>query len=179
MDIWLDIPSPIVAVLPRRVILPLARPLIIGLEQFADIGLTSTSVNPRHCEVGRDGCGAYILDLNSYGGTFVNERQVGSVPQSLLPNDLIGVGGIRIRAGWNFVVDPFWLRWEAGLVPSLARRIRDEGDYDAMPILADALEDVGCTESGILEHMRGPGPHVPVCWVIDAILNPRRGRAEG
>src|SRR5262249_54741761 len=38
------------------------------------------------------------------------------------------------------------------------------------PILADALEDAGCTEAAILEHCRGPGPHVRGCWVVDLIL---------
>ena len=178
MDIWIDIPSPVAAVLPRRVVIPFARPLIIGLDQFADIGLSSFSISPRHCEIGRDGCGAYILDLNNFSETFVNENRVGSVVRSLFPNDVINVGGIRIRVGWNFVVDPFWLRWEAGLVVSLAKQVRDEDDSEAMPILADALEEAGCTESDILEHMRGPGPHMLTCWVIDAILNPMRGKSD-
>jgi len=39
-----------------------------------------------------------------------------------------------------------------------------------MPILADALEDAGCTDAAILEHCRGPGPHVRGCWVVDLIL---------
>jgi hypothetical protein len=37
-------------------------------------------------------------------------------------------------------------------------------------VLADALEDVGCTNEAILSHCRGPGPHVRGCWVIDLLL---------
>jgi hypothetical protein len=37
-------------------------------------------------------------------------------------------------------------------------------------VLADALEDAGCTDDAVLSHLRGPGPHVRGCWVIDALL---------
>jgi hypothetical protein len=36
-------------------------------------------------------------------------------------------------------------------------------DPDRLAVLADALEDAGCTDSTILEHLRGPGPHVRGC----------------
>jgi hypothetical protein len=39
-----------------------------------------------------------------------------------------------------------------------------------MPILADAMEDAGCTDADILDHLRGPGPHVRGCWVLDLLL---------
>jgi hypothetical protein len=39
-----------------------------------------------------------------------------------------------------------------------------------LPILADALEDAGCTDTDILDHCRGEGPHVRGCWVMDLIL---------
>ena len=179
MDIWIDIPTPIEAVLPRRVVLPLARPLIIGRDPEAEIYLSNDAVSRHHCEVGRDDCGAWIRDLRSRCGTEVNQRQIGfGLSYRLLPNDVVRVVDTWIRVGWNFVVDPMWLSWEAGVVVSLAKQVRDEGDEDAMPILADALEEAGCTESDILQHMRGPGPHVRECWVIDALLNPKRGRSN-
>jgi hypothetical protein len=45
-----------------------------------------------------------------------------------------------------------------------------ERAFDRLPILADALEEAGCTNSEILGHCRGPGPHVRGCWVVDLIL---------
>jgi hypothetical protein len=36
-------------------------------------------------------------------------------------------------------------------------------------VLADALEDAGCQDAVILEHLRGPGPHVRGCWVVDLL----------
>lgn len=56
-------------------------------------------------------------------------------------------------------------------VVSLAEAIYAERAFDRMPILADALEEAGCTEASVLEHCRGPGPHVQGCWVLDLLLN--------
>jgi hypothetical protein len=43
-------------------------------------------------------------------------------------------------------------------------------EFGAMPILADALQDAGCDSDDILNHCRGPGPHVRGCWVVDLVL---------
>jgi hypothetical protein len=37
-------------------------------------------------------------------------------------------------------------------------------------LLADALEDAGCTDADLLGHLRGPGPHVRGCWALDLVL---------
>src|SRR5262249_36749153 len=55
-------------------------------------------------------------------------------------------------------------------VVTLAQSIYEERSFDSLPILADALEEAGCTDADILAHCRGPGPHVRGCWVVDAIL---------
>ena len=60
--------------------------------------------------------------------------------------------------------------WLTPTVLGLARGIYDEGAFDRLPILADALEDAGCTETAFLSHLRGEGPHVRGCWVLDALL---------
>jgi hypothetical protein len=52
----------------------------------------------------------------------------------------------------------------------LARQMFESRDFSVMPILADALEDSGCAEEQILDHCRGPGPHVRGCWVVDLLL---------
>ena len=43
-------------------------------------------------------------------------------------------------------------------------------DSDRLAVLADALEDAGCDNEDILSHLRGPGPHVRGCWVVDLLL---------
>jgi hypothetical protein len=43
-------------------------------------------------------------------------------------------------------------------------------DVARLAVLADALEEAGCTDQTVLDHLRGPGPHVRGCWVVDLIL---------
>lgn len=65
------------------------------------------------------------------------------------------------------------LAWSDGTVRRMAQQMYDARNFDAMPILADALEYAGCTEAAILQHCRGTAPHVRGCWVIDLILGKR------
>ena len=46
-------------------------------------------------------------------------------------------------------------------------------DNVLLAILSDALEEAGCTDSPILDHLRQPGIHVRGCWAVDALLQRR------
>ncbi|HVK19450.1 MAG TPA: hypothetical protein VM533_21125 [Fimbriiglobus sp.] len=63
--------------------------------------------------------------------------------------------------------DPTWLTPTA---VTLARAIYAERAFDRLPILADALEEAGCNDPDVLTHLRGDGPHVRGCWVVDLLL---------
>jgi hypothetical protein len=67
-------------------------------------------------------------------------------------------------------IDPKWLRWDGGVVGKMARVIYDEGQFEDLPFLADALMDAGCDNEEILEHCRTPRDHIKGCWVVDALL---------
>ena len=67
-------------------------------------------------------------------------------------------------------VNPAWLAWGDRTVPRIARAICNERAFDLMPILADALEDAGCTDPILLDHCRQPGEHVRGCWVVDLLM---------
>ena len=60
-----------------------------------------------------------------------------------------------------------WLTPEAVL---LAGAIYDGRAFERMGVLADTLQNVGCKNADILEHCRGPGPHVRGCWFLDLVL---------
>jgi hypothetical protein len=60
--------------------------------------------------------------------------------------------------------------WRTTTAFQLAQGMYDSRDFSAMPILADALQDAGCDIADILDHCRGPGPHVRGCWVVDLVL---------
>jgi hypothetical protein len=64
-------------------------------------------------------------------------------------------------------IDPSWLTPQ---VVALAQEIFDYRAFDRLPSLADALEEAGCDDQEILDHCRGPGPHLRGCWVVDLIL---------
>jgi hypothetical protein len=67
--------------------------------------------------------------------------------------------------------------WRIGAPISLAEATYDERllpsghlDLVRLAVLADSLEENGCTDQAILEHLRSPGPHVLGCWPVDLIL---------
>jgi hypothetical protein len=73
---------------------------------------------------------------------------------------------------------PALLHGNGGAVAQLARAAYEERslpegllDPGRLAVLADALEEGGCTSPEILAHLRAPGPHVRGCWIVDLLLN--------
>jgi hypothetical protein len=61
--------------------------------------------------------------------------------------------------------------WRTDTVVAIARQMFDSGEFSAMPILADALQDAGWESELILAHCRDTAhPHVRGCWVVDLVL---------
>jgi hypothetical protein len=52
----------------------------------------------------------------------------------------------------------------------LALSIRDRGQTDAFPILADALQEAGCTNSDLLDSCRTGDPDIDGVWVLQVLL---------
>jgi hypothetical protein len=84
---------------------------------------------------------------------------------------------VRCVAGNPFrpvALDPGWLTPD---VRSLAqgayeKRALPAGTLEAarLALLADALEEAGCTDAAVLAHLRGPGPHVRGCRPVDLLF---------
>jgi hypothetical protein len=55
-------------------------------------------------------------------------------------------------------------------VTALAQTVYDERKFHWLHVLADALEEAGCTDTDIIAHCRQPGEHVRGCWVVDLLL---------
>jgi hypothetical protein len=99
-----------------------------------------------------------------------------SLPERKSQCDLIrDINGNPFRP---VTIDPSWLMWRESTVPRLAQAVYEDrdtrsGNLDTtrLAILGDALEEAGCVDREILEHLRSAGPHVRGCWVVDAILN--------
>jgi hypothetical protein len=74
-------------------------------------------------------------------------------------------------------IAPDWLGWAGGTVRRLAEaayegQVELAGPLDGtrLAVLADALEEAGCTAPDLLQHLRGPGPHYRGCWAVDLLL---------
>lgn len=67
-------------------------------------------------------------------------------------------------------VEPGWLAFNGGTVSTLARAIYQSHRFADLPILADALEDAGCDDQDILDHLRSSGTHTRGCWALDLLL---------
>ena len=71
-------------------------------------------------------------------------------------------------------INPTWL------TPAVTNLAQSAYDERAMPsgeleparlaVLSDALEEAGCDNEDILNHLRSPGSHVRGCWALDLIL---------
>lgn len=62
------------------------------------------------------------------------------------------------------------LAWNDGTIPKIAWGIYNDRGFDRLPVLADALEEAGCSDVAVLEHCRRAGGHLRGCWVVDLLL---------
>jgi hypothetical protein len=56
-------------------------------------------------------------------------------------------------------------------INAIAQDIYYNYQFSLMPYLADALEDIGCSDESILSHCRQETNHIRGCWVIDGLLS--------
>jgi hypothetical protein len=109
-------------------------------------------------------------DSNTTGYIVIRERE--EAAQVALLRDAIG------NPFRQFSLDASWL---TPTVVRLAQTAYDERllpsgelDRERLAILADAVEDAGCADRQILDHLRGPGPHVRGCFALDLVLGGSR-----
>jgi hypothetical protein len=95
--------------------------------------------------------------------------RAGAATRADLLRDIFGPLPFR-----SFLAEPPRL---TATVTNLVRAMYDQpdlpsGHLDAarIAVLADALEEAGCTDQEVLEHCRTPGNHVRGCWVVDLLL---------
>lgn len=97
-----------------------------------------------------------------------NRLLAGRLRQAALNRDIFG------NPFRSVSVDPAWLTEDAVSLAQAAyyQRVLPAGemDLDRLAVQSDALEEAGCDDPIILDHLRGPGPHVRGCWVIDLLL---------
>jgi hypothetical protein len=99
------------------------------------------------------------------------EEQVGARVKANLLRDIYGNPFHPVRP---------MQRWLTADTLALARAAYEERvipsgalDRARLGVLADAMEEAGCLDQAILDHLRGLGPHVRGCFVVDAVLGQR------
>jgi hypothetical protein len=80
------------------------------------------------------------------------------------------IGGLSRRVA-------FRPAWQTPTVVGLAQAAYENRDLPSghlepsrLAVLADALEEAGVSEGGLLDHLRGPDPHVRGCFALDLVL---------
>lgn len=88
-----------------------------------------------------------------------------------IPKNLHSAELVREIFGDPFAFQPpFQGAWRTDNVLRLARHVESTLDFSVMPILADALQEDGCTREDILDHLRRGGPHERGCWALEKVL---------
>jgi hypothetical protein len=93
-----------------------------------------------------------------------------AIPLGLQVNPSEFIPLLRCLFGNPFRPADMLAAWRTPTVLALATAAYQERTFDRLPILADALEEAGCTNTEILSHCRLPGDHARGCWVVDAVL---------
>jgi hypothetical protein len=98
--------------------------------------------------------------------------KIGAGPQAKLLRDIFGPLPFR-----RVSIPPSVRAWQDATVVRLSeasyecRRLPDGTlEPQRLFVLADALEEAGCNDVGILAHLRGGGVHVRGCYVLDLLL---------
>lgn len=68
-------------------------------------------------------------------------------------------------------IQPQWPKGNNQAAARIAQTIHDSKLWSDLPILADALEESGCTDAFLLEHLRANRHHARQCWAVDLIVN--------
>jgi hypothetical protein len=65
------------------------------------------------------------------------------------------------------------LAWNDWAPLNIAEAIYNDRDFTSLPVLADALQEAGCSDEALLLHCRAGGAHTRGCWAVDAVLGLR------
>jgi hypothetical protein len=129
-------------------------------------------------DVGRDCDPTREASGGSAGAVDMIPSAAGAKPAAEFPVQAALVRDVFGNPFRPVALSPAWLNWNGGTIPNLARaayeaRVLPAGTLDParLGVLADALEEAGCTDAGLLGHLRGPGPHVRGCFAVDLLLS--------
>lgn len=119
---------------------------------------------------GIDGCwpGEALAPSPQWSDVYTKSQRAVMALQGSLLLDIIGnpFRPVTIDTCWltQSVIDLSHAAYDNRTLPSAML------DPARLAVLADALEEAGCQDADILNHLRDPGVHVRGCWVVDLLL---------
>jgi hypothetical protein len=138
---------------------------------FAPLGVAASSERAADVSFSQAASAAYHAATADAAPSASRARNAERIRQTHLLRDIFG-NPFRRNA-----VDSACLRWNDAVVVRLAQSAYDERtlptgilDKTRLAVLADALEEAGCTDEQILSHLRKNGEHYRGCFVVDALL---------
>ena len=90
-------------------------------------------------------------------------------PDEEIPENSFSPYYLRMKESPTLSEIQLWLAWN-NTARDLALSIRDHGRTDAFPILADALQEAGCTNADLLDSCRTGDPDIDGAWVLQVLL---------
>jgi hypothetical protein len=135
-----------------------------GLVDYDELATASDSAFDAMKELGNE-------DIGAWAATCVTCHDL----DYILFGDMINDSAERLALLGDVFGNPFRpvscdSGWRTPAILAMAHTAYESDDFSFLSALADALEDAGCTDRAILDHLRGSGPHVRGCWAIDLIL---------
>jgi hypothetical protein len=109
-----------------------------------------------------------VQAVSSWAASASPTRQRELAAQAEILRDLFGP--LLHRALPAGALDARYRTWNDGTVTRLAQAIHEEGAFERLPILADALEEAGCDNEEVLAHLREPRMHFRGCWIVDWLV---------
>jgi len=143
-----------------------ASPLFISELAYYDHNAIEHSRYPGHPLCGKVDWGP-VHTLIGYYYRYDYPEEFREETNAMIDNECFAFAKQWTRMYWRPVLNPAWL---TPTVQSIAACIYQDRAFDRLPILADALEEAGCTNADVLLHCRQPGEHVRGCWVVDLVL---------
>ena len=145
------------------------QPLVIGRDESCGLLLPSVAVRRRHAALWLKDGEVWARHEGNCGPLRIND-DTHNAAEPLRLDDVVHLPGCQLRLVRACDIATLWVADEGRQVVRLARAIAEEKRYDELPILADALEEAGCSDPAVLDHCRVPGLHARGCWVLDAVL---------
>jgi ATP-dependent Clp protease ATP-binding subunit ClpA len=140
-------------------------PLLVPQDETADL--------PAEVQQAVDDLNARIEQLNGYKESAIAEQDFEMAAHQRDQADRLKREKRSLLRTWHlqYPIEPAWLTWNGGSVPKMAEVIAAERRWEDLPILADALEESGCTHAEMLRHCRAATQHTARCWVVDLLRN--------